>query len=305
MTLPDTPTIVHEDSDLVVVDKPAGLAVHRSRMVGTDDDYLVDRLRRQVGGTLHPAHRLDRATSGLVLFARSSEVAALLGRQLMARDVGKTYLAIVRGWPDEAGVIDHPLSVGGLTGEPKPALTRWQRLATVEVPIAMGRYPQQRYALLALSPETGRYRQLRRHLHHVHHPIVGDTSHGRGDHNRLFREHFHCHRMLLHAWRLALAHPVTGAPLSLEAPLDATWLALLERFGWMAALPACDASARGTHDDTALGQAASAAGAASANASASAGDGLGAAADPRAAANQKAAATARAGTLRRSLESAP
>lgn len=236
MTLPDTPTIVHEDADLVVVDKPAGLAVHRSRMVGTDDDFLVDHLRRQVTGPLHPAHRLDRATSGLVLFARSSEVAASLGRQLMARDVGKTYLAIVRGWPEETGVIDHPLSVGGLTGEPKPAVTRWQRLAAVEVPIGMGRYPQQRYALLALSPQTGRYRQLRRHLHHVHHPIIGDTSHGRGDHNRLFREHFGCHRMLLHAWRLSFAHPHTGAPMALEAPLDDAWRSVLDRFGWTHAL---------------------------------------------------------------------
>ena len=228
--------LIHIDTAFLAANKPAGLAVHRSRMVGTDDDYLVDRLRRHVDGPLHPAHRLDRATSGLVLVARSNESAAALGRQLMARDVEKTYLAVVRGWPAETGVIDHPLSVGGLTGAPKPASTRWQRLATVEVPIEMGRYPQQRYALLALSPQTGRYRQLRRHLHHVHHPIIGDTSHGRGDHNRLFREHFRCHRMLLHAWRLSFAHPDTGMPVSLAAPLDDSFLAVLDAFGWTHAL---------------------------------------------------------------------
>lgn len=249
MTLPDPPLVLFEDASLVVANKPAGLAVHRSRMVGADEDFLVDRLRAHVDGPLHPAHRLDRATSGLVLIARSNEAAAALGRQLMARDVSKTYLAVVRGWPDEAGIIDYPLSVGGLTGEPKPALTRWARLATVEAPIAMGRYPRQRYALLALSLETGRYRQLRRHLHHVHHPIIGDTSHGRGDHNRLFREHYRCHRMLLHAWRLSFRHPVEQIPLSLEAPLDATWLSLLERFGWTAALQAFDASAVAAHRD--------------------------------------------------------
>jgi tRNA pseudouridine65 synthase len=185
---------------------------------------------------VHLANRLDRATSGLVLVARSREVATALGEQLMARSVAKTYLAIVRGWPDEAGEIDYPLTVGSMTGERKPALTRWRRLGQVEVPIAIGRYPEQRYSLLQLTPETGRYRQLRRHLHHAHHPIIGDTTLGRGEHNRLFRQYFHSHRMLLHAWRLAIAHPVTGAPLALEAPLDATWQQLLARFAWSDAL---------------------------------------------------------------------
>jgi tRNA pseudouridine65 synthase len=228
--------LVYQDADLVVAVKPAGLAVHRSRLVGREDDYLVDRLRRQLDGPVHLANRLDRATSGLVLVARSREVATALGEQLMARSVAKTYLAIVRGWPDEAGEIDYPLTVGSMTGERKPALTRWRRLGQVEVPIAIGRYPEQRYSLLQLTPETGRYRQLRRHLHHAHHPIIGDTTLGRGEHNRLFRQYFHSHRMLLHAWRLAIAHPVTGAPLALEAPLDATWQQLLARFAWSDAL---------------------------------------------------------------------
>ena len=228
--------LVYEDPDLVVAVKPAGLAVHRSRLVGREDDYLVDRLRRQLDGPVHLANRLDRATSGLVLVARSREVATALGEQLMARTVAKTYLAIVRGWPDETGAIDYPLTVGSMTGERKPALTRWRRLGQVEVPIAIGRYPEQRYSLLELMPDTGRYRQLRRHLHHAHHPIIGDTTLGRGEHNRLFRQYFHSHRMLLHAWRLAIAHPTTGAPLALEAPLDATWQQLLARFAWTDAL---------------------------------------------------------------------
>lgn len=230
-------TVVHEDADLLAVDKPAGLAVHRSKMVARDDDYLMDRLRAQIGGDLFLVNRLDRATSGLVLLARSRDVARALGEQLMSRSVDKTYLAVVRGWPDECGEIDHPLTVGGMKGERKPSLTRWRRLATVEVPIALGRYPQQRYALLALSPLSGRYRQLRRHLHHIHHPIIGDSTLGRGEHNRLFREHFGSHRMLLHAWKLALAHPASGERLHLEAALDATWAQLLQRFGWQSALP--------------------------------------------------------------------
>ena len=230
--------LLYLDEHLVAVDKPHALAVHRSRLVGADDDYLMDRLRLQVDGRLHAVHRLDRATSGVLLVARSQEIAAELGRQLMARTVGKSYLAVVRGWPAEQGEIDYPLSGSSLRGEAKPALTRWRRLATVEVPIPTGRYPQQRYALLEVSPETGRYRQIRRHFHHVSHHLLGDTSHGRGDHNRLLRQHFGVHRLMLHAWRLAVVHPATGQPLHLEAPFDAAWRRLLQAFGWEAAMAA-------------------------------------------------------------------
>jgi tRNA pseudouridine65 synthase len=228
--------LLHVDDHLVAVNKPPGLAVHRSRLVGADEDYLLDRLRAQVEGPLHLAHRLDRATSGVLLVARSQETAAELGRQLMARTVAKAYLAVVRGWPAECGEIDHPLSGSKLRGAAKPALTRWRRLATAEVPIAMGRYPQQRYALLEVAPQTGRYRQIRRHLHHVSHHLVGDTSHGRGDHNRLIRQHLGVHRLMLHALRLEVAHPATGAALRLEAPLDGEWRKLIDAFGWHAAL---------------------------------------------------------------------
>ena len=227
---------LHVDDDLLAVNKPAALAVHRSRLVGADDDYLMDRLRLQVEGSLHAVHRLDRATSGVLLVARTAVAAAELGRQLMARSVTKTYLAVVRGWPAEQGEIDYPLSGSSLQGEAKPALTRWRRLATIEVPIAQGRYDQQRYALLEISPETGRYRQIRRHFHHVSHHLLGDTSHGRGDHNRLIRQHYGVHRLMLHAWRIEVRHPSTGEPLRLEAPLDAAWQRLLGAFGWDAAL---------------------------------------------------------------------
>jgi tRNA pseudouridine65 synthase len=230
--------LLHIDDDLLAVNKPAALAVHRSRLVGSDDDYLMDRLRLQVEGPLHAVHRLDRATSGVMLVARHPAAAAELGRQLMARTVAKSYLAAVRGWPAEQGEIDYPLSGSNLRGEAKPALTRWRRLATIEVPIAQGRYPQQRYALIEVSPETGRYRQIRRHFHHLSHHLLGDTSHGRGDHNRLIRQHYGVHRLLLHAWRIEVRHPSTGDPLPLQAPLDTAWQRLLDAFGWLDALPA-------------------------------------------------------------------
>lgn len=230
--------ILYQDDALIAVNKPANLAVHRSKMVGNAEAFLIDLLREQLGDSMYLAHRLDRATSGVLLAARSKEVAAALGEQFMARAVHKQYLVVVRGWPEPAeGTIDYPLPGSRETGPRHEARTCYRRLATVEVPIALGRYPQQRYALLLAEPETGRFRQIRKHLAHLHHPVIGDCQHGRGDHNRLYKQHFGCHRMLLHAWRLRFAHPVTAAAMEIEAPLDATFADLLERFGWPTALP--------------------------------------------------------------------
>lgn len=227
--------ILHQDDALLAVNKPANLAVHRSKMVGNADEFLIDLLREQVGGDVYLAHRLDRATSGVLLVARSREVAAALGEQFMGRSVRKQYLVVVRGWPEPGeDVIDYPLPGSRETGPRREARTQYRRLATIEVPIALGRYPQQRYALLLAEPESGRFRQIRKHLAHVHHPVVGDCQHGRGDHNRLYKQHFGCHRMLLHAWRLHLAHPVSGMPMMIEAPLDQEYSTLLDRFGWPA-----------------------------------------------------------------------
>jgi len=229
--------IVYEDEALLAVNKPAGLLVHRSRIAADENDFLLDRLQRQVGTTaLYLAHRLDRATSGVVLLAKSREIAGELGRAFMARSVRKRYLAVVRGWPEAEGVIDYPLPDVREHSPRKSALTRWRTLATVTVPIALGKYPEQRYALIEAQPETGRYRQIRKHLHHVSHHLVGDTSHGRGDHNRLWRMHFGMHRMLLHARQLELTHPLSGAALTLHAPLDEAWNRVLVRLGWQQAV---------------------------------------------------------------------
>jgi tRNA pseudouridine65 synthase len=225
--------ILYQDDALIAINKPAGLAVHRSKMVSNAETFLIDVLREQVDGTVYLAHRLDRATSGVLLIARSSEVAAALGDQFMSRDVYKLYLAVVRGWPEPAeGIVDYPLPGSRETGPRRDARTDYRRLATIEVPIALGRYPQQRYALVLAEPKTGRFRQIRKHMAHIHHPVIGDCQHGRGDHNRLYKQYFNCHRMLLHAWRLRLRHPLDGRPMALEAPLDDAFNGLLERFGW-------------------------------------------------------------------------
>ncbi len=225
--------ILYQDDALIAVNKPANLAVHRSKFVGPADEFLIDLLREQVGDNVYLAHRLDRATSGVLLVARGKEVAAALGEQFMQRTVHKQYLVVVRGWPDPAeGEVDYPLPGSRETGPRREARTRYRRLATIEVPIELGRYPQQRYALLMAEPESGRFRQIRKHLAHIHHPVIGDCQHGRGDHNRLYKQHFGCHRMLLHAWRVSFAHPVTGDALTVEAPLDEAYVNLLACFGW-------------------------------------------------------------------------
>jgi tRNA pseudouridine65 synthase len=235
--------ILHIDEHIVVVNKPAGIPVHRSRLVNDGDVYLIDQVRALVEGPLHLIHRLDRATSGVLLIGRNSEVAGTLGRQFMQRDVEKTYLAVCRGWPEETGELDYPLPGVRENSDRKPALTRWRRLASIEVPIAINRYPQQRYALVEVSPETGRYRQIRRHFAHLRHPLIGDTSHGRTEHNRLFKQYYSVHRLLLHAQRLQFDHPVDGQRISIEAPLDAEFAGLLERFDWSISMRSPDAPA--------------------------------------------------------------
>lgn len=225
--------ILYQDDDIVAVNKPANLAVHRSKFVGPDDAFLVDMVREQVDGAVHLAHRLDRATSGVLLIARSKDVAGALGEQFMSRTIRKRYLAVARGWldPDE-GRVDYPLPGSRDTGPRREARTDYRRLATVEVPITLGRYDQQRYSLVLAEPQSGRFRQIRKHMAHIHHPLIGDSQHGRGDHNRLFKQQFACHRLLLHALDLRFAHPVDGRAMRIEASLDATWVGLLERFGW-------------------------------------------------------------------------
>jgi tRNA pseudouridine65 synthase len=228
--------IVFEDECVLAVNKPAGLLVHRSSIAADESDFLLDRLQAQFAVPLFLAHRLDRATSGVVLLAKTRAMAGDLGRQFMDRRVSKHYLAVVRGWPPDNGVVDYPLPDVRERSPRKAAVTHWRTLATATVPIALGKYPEQRYALIEAMPETGRYRQIRKHFHHLSHHIVGDTSHGRGDHNRLWRTHFGVHRMLLHAWKLELSHPLTGSALALRAAPDATWQAVLAHFGWAAAI---------------------------------------------------------------------
>lgn len=222
--------LLHLDDTFAVVDKPAGIAIHESRLTGGEAQFLVHRLRAQLGRPVYPVHRLDRATSGCLLVAFDRDCAAELGRQLMAQAIEKTYLAVCRGWPQPEFVVDHALDGGPGKPEKKPAATAFVRLATAELDLPSAGFPTSRYALLRATPRTGRFRQIRRHLKHASHHLIGDTSHGDGRHNRHFRM-LGVHRMLLHAQRLAFRHPADGRRIAVEAPPDAQFARALALFG--------------------------------------------------------------------------
>ncbi|GAB3747029.1 pseudouridine synthase [Lysobacter olei] len=224
--------VLFVDDWLAVINKPAGLMVHDSALARGETDFAADRLREQFGRPIFLVHRLDRATSGALLLAFDRDTASALGQVMMSREVEKDYWAVCRGWPEPQFTVDHPLDGGPGKPQKKLAITRFTCLATTELSVPSTGFETSRYALLCAQPETGRFRQIRRHLKHVSHHLIGDTSHGDGRHNRNFRM-LGIHRMLLHARRLAFLHPVTGARVVATAPLDAEFsrvLALFEGF---------------------------------------------------------------------------
>ncbi len=215
--------LLHRDERLVAVAKPSGLVVHRSALA-RDRHTCLSVLREQLGRRVWPAHRLDRGTSGVLLFALDAACARELMAAFARRQARKAYLALVRGWADDAREIDHPL--GGAA-----ALTRVRCLARVELPCPVGRYASARYSLVEAEPLTGREHQVRRHLRHVDHPVVGDVTWGDGRHNRFVRERFGLRRLLLHALRLELPHPFEPRLLRLRAPLPDELRRLLAELG--------------------------------------------------------------------------
>lgn len=224
--------ILYRDSDLVAVNKPTDMLVHRSHLA-RDRQVVLQGLRDQLGQRLYPIHRLDRATSGVLVFALDPEAASTLSHSLASDAAHKVYLAIVRGWPDPAsGRIDRPVRDDDRQSH-REAITEYRCLETAELPIPNRRYPQSRYALVALSPKTGRRHQLRIHMERVAHPIVGDTTHGDNDHNRIFRDELGLKRLMLHAWHLRLPHPrIPGRELTITAPPGDRFAAALDRLGW-------------------------------------------------------------------------
>lgn len=238
--------ILYQDNYLVAVDKPPGLLVHRTGLDAGETLFALQLLRDQLGRPVWPAHRLDKGTSGVLLFALDAGTARVLGTAFEAADqVRKTYQAVVRGWPPESGLIDHPLqrmdddARAGRTPV-QDAQTRYRTLERYDLPLPQGNFPTTRCALVELQPLSGRRHQLRRHLKHIAHPIIGDATHGKGPLNRALAAQLGVQRLWLHALRLELVHPVHGTALPLEAPPGPDWALWCRRFdlrqgGWTSA----------------------------------------------------------------------
>lgn len=233
--------ILHQDDHLVVVNKPAGLLVHRSAIDRHAEEHAMVQLRDQLGRWVYPVHRLDKAASGALIFALDPGSARILTEAFTAGRIGKSYLAVVRGFAAEGGRIDHPLRVlrdrmtDRRPDRPAPlqeAVTEYERQATVELPHAAGRYATARFTLVRANPLTGRMHQLRRHMKHLRHPIIGDTTYGDGRQNEFFRTVVGCRRLLLHCSALTISHPATGEPLRVEAPLDDEFTSVLRELAW-------------------------------------------------------------------------
>lgn len=227
--------ILYQDAHYIGIYKPAGLLVHRTQLDASETVACVQLLREQIGRKVSPYHRLDKATSGVLLFALDPDSLKAANDSFACGKVEKAYHAVVRGWIKEEGRLDYPLELEqegrGVEAAPlvQSAVTVYRPLERFEIKVPLGRYQSARYSLVELRPETGRRHQLRRHMAHLRHPIIGDTCHGDGLQNRFFREHFDCHRLLLTALSLTLEHPITGELLRIESAPDTGFLDVIRQ----------------------------------------------------------------------------
>ena len=203
--------------------------MHRTPLDKGETRFVLQSLRDQLGRTVWPVHRLDKGTSGVLVFALDALTARSLGLQFESGEgLHKTYRAMVRGWPSDAGLIDHALKrmpddMRSQREEVQAAQTAYRTLRCGEFPLPQGEFATTRWAEVALQPLTGRRHQLRRHMKHIAHPIIGDATHGKGPLNRAIAGYVGFHRLWLHAWRLALQHPVHAQMLQIEAPMPPEW----------------------------------------------------------------------------------
>src|ERR1700748_1042008 len=217
--------ILFRDEYLIAINKPHGLLVHRSPIAADVEEFALQLLRDQVGQKVNPVHRLDRKTSGVLLFAFDKKTEVEMQKQFAENKVKKTYLAIVRGHTEENGNIDYPLRKEN--GTLKEAFTTYQTIKQAELDVPFGKHPTSRYSLIEATPATGRMHQLRKHFAHIFHPIIGDRAHGCNKQNKLFKEKWEMETMLLHASLVTFHHPVTDELISIQAPLQSEFLRVM------------------------------------------------------------------------------
>lgn len=228
--------IIAQDQTLVAINKPAGLLVHRSAIDFHEQHNAQELLQRQIEHRVFPVHRLDKPTSGVLLFALNKEIASNLAHKFQNHEIRKEYIAIVRGHTADYGYIDNPVRDKDAPQKPrKQALTNYRTLARITLPVTVDRYPEARYSKVNLQPESGRRHQLRQHMKHISHPIIGDTSYGKSVHNRFFKQHLQCSRLLLHAEGLTFTHPVNGEQISLKAETDDQFKRICNLVEWQCA----------------------------------------------------------------------
>ena len=225
--------VLFQDNDLVLIDKPAGVSVHPPLdRPNQADRCVVKNLRDQLGKWVYPVHRLDRATSGVLVMALKSEVAAKFQEKFQKNEIEKTYLALVRGWTEVSGKIDSPLSKELGDENLVNAITHFERMHAFELPHSLGLHATVRYSLLKIKTETGRLHQIRRHLKRISHPIVGDTVHGDGKHNQLFRQITDDKLLYLKAYSLKFCHPFTQENIYVHSRWNAQWHKVFDLAGF-------------------------------------------------------------------------
>lgn len=226
-------SVVYEDEFCLIADKPSNMLVHHAHHSRNKlhEDSLVQLIEQQFGASFAPIHRLDRKTSGLVLFAKDKSFVSQFQELFTQQQIEKTYYAVVRGFAPESKVIDSPVK-GRDADVYKDAETVLSTLAQVQLDIPVKPYPTSRYSLVKLEPKTGRLHQLRIHMNKISHPIIGDPKYGDKNHNLMFASEFNAPNLLLHAGSLEFIHPITHKKLSVQALFSKEWLNLFAKFDW-------------------------------------------------------------------------
>lgn len=218
--------ILYQDEFIVAINKPNGLMVHRSKISNGVNQFAVQTLRDQIGQRVNPVHRLDKKTSGVLLFALDSESNGFLQKQFMNHEIKKTYKAIVRGYTPELLTIDYDLT--NLQNKTQTAVTHFKTIKQFEIDVPLGKHTTSRYSLIELSPTTGRYHQIRKHMAHIFHPIIGDRPHGCNKQNKLWKEKWEIMTMQLHASELTFTHPHTHKTVTVKANLPKDFCYILD-----------------------------------------------------------------------------
>ena len=238
--------ILFSDDHFIAINKPPGILMHRTR-ISEDTVFVVQLLRDQLGQRIYPVHRLDRATSGVLIFGKTPEASGRLGEQVMDKSVDKKYLVVVPGWTPESGTIDYALDDPDSGRGRLQAVTHFTLLGTSEIEAPIGlRYKTARFSLVEARLETGRRHQIRKHFAHLNYPVIGDKRHGDVKQNTYFREVFDMKRMLLHASELAFQHPFSGETILIQAPVDEEFTRALGIIDLHSHLPKSLASVEGT-----------------------------------------------------------